>query len=78
MHTRVSSSYVIEHEVADTLSGKFETFWLCCGAPARASLLLFILAERTRLKLIFFDLASCFLCKNFVDAIKFVKIATFF
>ena len=26
MHTRVSSSYVIEHEVADTLSGKFETF----------------------------------------------------
>ena len=79
MHT-VSSSYVIEHEVADTLSGKFETFGFV--AALLLDLLLFILVERTRLNLNFLIMASkkrasYYLSKSFVNAIKFVSIATF-
>ena len=55
MHT-VSSSYVIEHEVADTLSGKFETFGFV--AALLLELITLYIGREDKTELDFLNLAS--------------------
>ena len=79
MHT-VSSSYVIEHEVADTLSGKFETFGFVAALLLELITLYIGREDKAELDLSKFSLkkrTSYYFSKNCVNAIKFVSAATF-